>query len=296
MKNSYESIGQRIRLERLRHNMTQTELADGIITRNMLSMIESGKAVPSVETLVQFSNKLDVSAGYFMAGNDYEEALYTKIQTVSRAKYLFRNKKFAECVDLCKGIPFDDEMSALLAECELQLAVKDMNECFLTAAAKHLNNAKLIADKTIYLGDDFKGTADAYMFLISCADGNIDIDKLNRISRTVNRIQPEIFVYIYLLYLLDKGDYERVALFPLNSQMISKDRMLYLKANGLTREMNFTDALALLLSIENSKNIGFITRYRVYADIEKCYESKRDFENAYRYSSLKHRMLEQFRK
>ena len=41
-------LGARVRELRLKRGMTQKELAGGHITRNMLSLIESGSASPSV--------------------------------------------------------------------------------------------------------------------------------------------------------------------------------------------------------------------------------------------------------
>ena len=113
MKNSPDKIGERIRLERLKHNLTQSQLSGDVITRNMLSLIESGAALPSVETLIHIANTLDIPAGVFFADDEKEEALYTKIQTVSKAKSLFASGKYEECADLCKTVLFDDELTYL---------------------------------------------------------------------------------------------------------------------------------------------------------------------------------------
>ena len=44
-------LGNKIRTLRKKQNMTQSELAGEHITRNMLSKIENGEALPSLDTL-----------------------------------------------------------------------------------------------------------------------------------------------------------------------------------------------------------------------------------------------------
>ena len=50
-----------------KREMTQKELAGDTISRNMLSLIESGIAYPSLETLLCLSQILNVNPGYFFA-------------------------------------------------------------------------------------------------------------------------------------------------------------------------------------------------------------------------------------
>ena len=58
-------LGDKIKKARIEAKMTQKELADGKITRNMLSQIENGKATPSVSTLNHITDKLGLPGGYF---------------------------------------------------------------------------------------------------------------------------------------------------------------------------------------------------------------------------------------
>ena len=60
----------RIRDERIKRNMTQSALADGKITRNMLSAIENGKATPSLETLIYISSRLGLPVTYFLTDSE----------------------------------------------------------------------------------------------------------------------------------------------------------------------------------------------------------------------------------
>ena len=52
------SVGNKIKALRLQRRMTQNELAEGIISRGMLSRIENGNANPSVKTLKKLANAM----------------------------------------------------------------------------------------------------------------------------------------------------------------------------------------------------------------------------------------------
>jgi len=293
-KTSASCIGEKIRIERLRANMTQSQLAEGCISRNMLSLIESGKALPSIETLEHIANLLNMPAGYFICADEATEDLYVKINVVSKAKRMFSDKKYEECIELCKKLPFDDEMNSLLAESELKLAELNIEKYMLTSASLHLDAAMSASERTIYLSSEFKNTVEAIKFFITCAACDIDTDKLGKLARRENRIAAGIFGYLAILSYCDKGDIETADKLVSSFPFLTKDEFSYYKAKKHIIDFKYSKALEILLQIENSKTLAFISKYRILADIEMCYENKRDFESAYRYSTLKHKMLEAF--
>lgn len=59
-------IGQRIKEIRNNNNLTQEELADGIISRTYLSLIEKGSVHPSTNVLIKLSERLSCSVNDFM--------------------------------------------------------------------------------------------------------------------------------------------------------------------------------------------------------------------------------------
>ena len=61
------SLGKKIKNLRLKKGMTQAELAGETITRNMLSQIENEMAQPSVNTILELSEKLETPAEYFFS-------------------------------------------------------------------------------------------------------------------------------------------------------------------------------------------------------------------------------------
>ncbi|TCI31200.1 XRE family transcriptional regulator [Exiguobacterium sp. SL-10] len=70
-------IGQRIKALRKDKKLTQSQLAEGIITKSMLSMIENGKAEASMRSLREIAKRLDVSVQSLLV--DPREAELQKI-------------------------------------------------------------------------------------------------------------------------------------------------------------------------------------------------------------------------
>ena len=75
------NIGKKIKQLRLRRQMTQNELAGEQVSRNMLSLIENGKAVPSLQTLEAFAERLKVTPAFLLAERE-EERVLLKQQTM----------------------------------------------------------------------------------------------------------------------------------------------------------------------------------------------------------------------
>ena len=69
------TMGEKIRLARVTAGLSQRQLCDGIVTRNMLSQIENGSANPSLPTLQALAQRLGQSVQYFL---DEQEAPFQK--------------------------------------------------------------------------------------------------------------------------------------------------------------------------------------------------------------------------
>ena len=59
-------LGEKIRQARLDAGLSQRQLCGEVITRNMLSLIESGRARPSMDTLLHLAQQLGKPVGYFL--------------------------------------------------------------------------------------------------------------------------------------------------------------------------------------------------------------------------------------
>lgn len=74
-------LGDKIRQARLEAGLSQRQLCGQVITRNMLSLIESGKASPSMATLQYLSGQLGKTVSFFL-----EEAVAISVNMDVMAK------------------------------------------------------------------------------------------------------------------------------------------------------------------------------------------------------------------
>ncbi|MDE0564533.1 helix-turn-helix domain-containing protein [Exiguobacterium sp. B2(2022)] len=77
-------IGERIKALRKQKKMTQTQLAEGIVTKSMLSMIENGKAEASMRSLRELASRLDVSV-QFLLKDSRESELQKLVEEIEYA-------------------------------------------------------------------------------------------------------------------------------------------------------------------------------------------------------------------
>lgn len=116
-------LGQRIKDARLQSGLSQKALCGSTITRNMLSLIESGKAKPSMQTLRYLAEQLGKPISYFLE----EDAVLSPNQALMKtAKEAFAAAQFKACLAALDGYTpdgiFDDEAALLKDLSLLQLA------------------------------------------------------------------------------------------------------------------------------------------------------------------------------
>lgn len=76
-------LGRRLKQARLKAGLSQRQLCEEIVTRNMLSQIENGTARPSMETLRQFAQRLGKPVSYFL---EEDAVLSPNQQTMEQAR------------------------------------------------------------------------------------------------------------------------------------------------------------------------------------------------------------------
>lgn len=158
-------LGKRIKEARLFRKMTQSELAGDVITRNMLSLIESGSASPSVKTLQYLAERLDVPYEHLLASKDEyedlentqkdEETKVPKWATPAEVQYndlltgkeLYKSKKYNEVLEKLlkytdKQCKIYDEACAIVAKSYYELARPKVR----TERAADVELAKMAAD------------------------------------------------------------------------------------------------------------------------------------------------------
>ena len=115
------TLGQKLRQTRLSKGLSQSQVAGGCVTRNMLSQIENDQASPSMRTLEHLARALDVSVGWLLSDEQTDAAL----EKMRRARTLFREEDYAGCLALfAQDAPSGDEMLLLCSQAAGMLAAQ----------------------------------------------------------------------------------------------------------------------------------------------------------------------------
>ena len=278
------SIGKKIREIRLSLNMTQAELCQGKITRNMLSSIERGTATPSLSTLEYIADRLDTPIFYFLAD---EMTLFEtkKARAIGGIRAAYSEKRYYDCIKRIDNIgEFDDELSMIIAFCYFEVGKASLLSGALITAARQLELCEEHCRKTVYNVTPITTSMPIYKALTRNIQSpllELDVKALNSNKELAG--EYELFKYISM-------DLE----FEYKSELFN----LHTRAKQLIKDRHYLEALTVLRDLEDRKStIGYnaFAYFSIYSDIEACYKQLGDFENAYRYSSKRMSMLEGFK-
>ena len=148
-------LGQRIKSARLEAGLSQRQLCGDTVTRNMLSLIESGKARPSMETLRHFSRVLEKPLGWFLE----EEIVISPNQAImEKCGKLYADGVFSEVLALLETYRAPDALfdgmryllEVLTCEALAQQAVAEGKTAY---ALRLLDRAEAASEKTPYAPD-----------------------------------------------------------------------------------------------------------------------------------------------
>lgn len=147
-------LGKRLKTARLAKKMTQSDVAGSFITRNMLSLIESGSATPSMKTLEYLAGVLEIPMEKLVSESGIADEQESALQALMHAKKLLSEKNYEQFLDSVRpeGI-FADELHALCSIAHMELARKlsksEQTEQ-LQIAVSQARFAALEASKGIY--------------------------------------------------------------------------------------------------------------------------------------------------
>lgn len=276
-------IGEKIKKRRLELGLTQKNVAGNFMTRNMLSIIESGRATPSIETADYIAKTLKLPLSYLLS-DDETFFFYEKKQKISDIRAFFVSGDYSECIELIKSISdTDDELAYVLAHALLRLGRQKLFHGSLASAVKCFKEAMETASKTCYDTSEIKATAPLYLSVAN----NIHTPLLEFDSEAYKRIHSGIYDYDFFKYVTLDSDYE------FENEYYRK----HLAAKQLLKKYSYTEAIALLHEIEESKNKDYnaCVLFGVYSDLEIAFKQIGDFENAYRYASKKLSLISAFK-
>lgn len=280
------TLGQKIRALRKDKKMTQSVLAGTEITRNMLSRIESGDALPSLPTLLYLAQRLRVPAGYFLSDNA-SLLSYKKEEFLPAIKHYYSLGNYKEVLRLYRRDfeEADDELAFLVARSALECAREALHRGTVKIATEHLSLAKEMKEKTVYADARF----DALIALLSATIENIQLPRFALTGSSYEVLAAESTwgeLYRYLS--------EKTAGYTFRDPVLAA----HVAAKELLARGKYKDALTALTAIEEQKSTpGFsvLVLFRLYGDIEACHKELYNYEEAYRYASKRLSLLAAFR-
>lgn len=277
------TLGEKIKALRKRKAMTQSSLSEGIVTRNMLSQIESGKASPSLDTLKLLSERLGISVSYLVS-DDENEFFYEKEKRIGRIKELYRQFRFSDCVKECSLLSErDDEINLILANCYFNIAKYHVLYGSLVRGLSGFEKMLEHARETVYDTTAIRNVSMLYIALCK----NIKSPLLEFEREKFEYILENTLDYEFYKYIIKDYDY-KYKNENFKNHVLAKKKMA---------ERDYRGALELLLRVENNKkDYNSHVFFAVYSDIEACYKQLLDFEGAYRYANKKISLMEGFKK
>ena len=277
------TVGEKIKQARTERGMTQSELAGEVITRNMLSRIETGAAQPSLDTLFYIAGRLGIPAGFLLL--DKDDALLSVFEEeMTVARQLYAVGKYKECIARLDAISHkNDEIHLLYSYSLFYIALDYFKGGSMKSAARNFTAALEHTAQTIY--DTSKIKCSSMLYLAVCDNINLPLLSFNKdeyVSLALDTVHYDFYKYL-------TQDAEHT--------YCNQQYQEHITAKRLIKERKYEDAIAILSSIEDNKHSYPPNAYlmiSVYADLEICHKNLLDFERAYKYSSKRLSLIEGF--
>ncbi len=261
-------LGEKIREARVHAGMTQSELAGDFITRNMLSQIENGLAMPSLQTALYIADKLGIDAGLLFSEND-DTSVYFMTRKLPALKEKYASGDYEACIEICsENLEHCDEAFFILAESYVKKGIDLFGKGKMRQALKSTELALKYASKMCYSSDGIRLKVDMLEEMIANTTPFLKQTKK----------KPEEKKFLRNLFIENS---EQKVFFARQSE-----------AREFIENGQFFEAREIIKELLNEKNIYIPLLYTLYCDIEICCREQKDFENAYNYSNIAKKLFE----
>lgn len=258
-------LGQKLKAARLEANLSQRQLCEEIVTRNMLSQIENGTAHPSMDTLRQFAARLQKPISYFLE----DEAVTSPNQAVMEsARNHFKNRAFPLALAALEdyrspdGV-FDEEYHLMLALCRMEQAWLAVAENRLPYAQTLLEQAAVAAANTAYFTPSMERER---LLLLSQTDADVELpaDDRELLLRAKNALKT--------------GDFRRCLQILDAAEEYNAPQWQLLRGDAHFAAGQYREAAACYEKVEE-----FYPKQTI-SKLEICYRELKMFEKAYEYA------------
>ncbi len=295
-------IGKRIKEIRVGKLMTQSQLAGDEITRNMLSRIENGAALPSLGTIMYLAKRLGVPAGVLLSDDDGEYN-FKRSSLIKKIKDSYSEKKYELCFDMCveSSSEEDDEICYIAANCLIRLAEEDLLLGHLYSARSLLNDVIAYTEKTVYETSAIMAQANVMLGFLSDISPMLDLGDIY-MSIPLRRLRMMASAspfcrYINALSDIDSEKFECANIY-IDEEHESSDKYseLYCKHIEAKLKMHkgeYAAAREILMSILDFDGMTLkLLIYLVSLDLEICCREIGDYKSAYEFSITKLNLIE----
>lgn len=273
------SIGSKIKTLRKKRGMTQSELADGIITRGMLSRIEGESAMPSMQSLSAIAKRLEVSPSFLLEdGNDILPAELARIAKALEKEY--RLKNYQKCLDIFKmwNLENDTKFSSIFASCAFEVALED----FLSGDYPHCRE---LLQKVLSLIDSANITfplvrKERIDFMYSVIEHIGSIDDAIFLAPDMPDFDFSHSLFFSLLKLI-KNDNIADCTTLLKFCTIEDSYRTFIDAQINIKEYKFIDAIIKMKSLCSLENSPVFLKLLCLASMENCCKLCEDYKGAY---------------
>jgi transcriptional regulator with XRE-family HTH domain len=292
-ESALDGIGRRIKALRKKLGLTQYELAGNNITRNMLSRIENGAALPSLGSLVYLAEKLGVPCGCLL--DDTALWDHTRSIAIKNARELMRCGDYKKAYELISSddLPKDDETAIILIECGLNLAREHTAEHAYFKAFEKLNEASALCDTTVYSNVGSGYIASLYK---SLALRNLPVTGSEPPAKPEFDKYIDIYIYIRLMDMFDRGEIVKAVNLASLCEIENKVLSSHIAAKLDMANGRYNIAISKLSEIVEAEKKeptaeGGLLLYKILGDLEACAKSEGDYVSAYEYREQKNKLF-----
>lgn len=280
---SYSNLGNKIKAIRDELGMTQRELSEGIVTRNMLSRIENGEALPSLSTLAAIATRLSVPVGYLIDDHDDGTKLKNE-RLLAMIKKEFGAGNYELCLQYLSGLDYYPEEKDLYTIRSMYLlGIEKMNECApIKEAQKLISDAlkreDLLEKYMINEGKAYRALLDGFAF---SNESGSEVQFISRVS-TYATSSCDIVNFSKFVELFSKCDADTLT--SASSITVFENKAYVSLTEGLLRiKMGEYRAAYSKLLDANSGILPSPIRCYLLTLLEKTSVSLSEFEKAYSY-------------
>ena len=267
-----QTIGDKVKQLRKAKGMTQTDLAGEHMTKSMLSQIENGRALPSMNTLQFLAGRLGTDAGYFLEGEN-EAELAPLVRELGQQ---FKAKKYKEIISrleplIASTLPMTVDAARLL---ELYVS-----SCYYTGTKggeAELERAALIYERFGLYVERAKIQYIAYALMFAENRYGDGLELIRRVRKEYmsNKVGNDFLFEIDLHYaecvtLSALGDYSGCREAALAALKLSREEGVYSLSDHLYRVLSLME----LLTGDLKQAEAYLNKAKLFADFTEAAES-----------------------